>query len=42
MSLASLQHLNNEVQALLANKDFSNAKLRANLKQAKVATALLS
>jgi hypothetical protein len=38
MSLASLQQLNNEVQVLLANKDFKNAKLKANLKQAKVMT----
>lgn len=36
MSLNNLQFLNNEVQVLLANKDFSNPKLRANLKQAKV------
>ena len=42
MSLASLQQLNNEVQVLLANKDFNNAKLRTNLKQAKVALPLCS
>lgn len=36
MSLASLQFLNNEVNVLLSNKDFSNAKLRSNLRQAKV------
>jgi hypothetical protein len=36
MSLSQLQFLNNEVQVILANKDFSNATLRANLRQAKL------
>lgn len=36
MSASSLAFLNEEVQVLLANKDFSNPKLRSNLKSAKV------